>query len=314
MTITLLGPQRQRRSLDNKLASLGGGTLSVISAGWQDEEGELDELAGSDYHGSLTELALHRRAEAVFDADPELFQAHRERQTQLKELQHYYRLRLGHALTALAEVQAVALDAPRPARWRRSQRRAALAAVRLLDRQHLRSIRRAHAAFASRWSLAQRPSRALAAEHQTLAALISNSRAVLIAGGHIGALIARLRLFELRPLLAQKPLIAWSAGAMALTETIVAFHDRPPQGPSHAEIIDLGLGLAPGLVLFPHAAERLRLDDRQRVATLAGRFAPLRCVTLETGTELVIDNGQLDSALGSRQMNRSGRLVSIGAA
>ena len=109
----------------------------------------------------------------------------------------------------------------------------------------------------------------------------------------------------------QKPLIAWSAGAMALTEAIVAFHDRPPQGPNHAEVIDLGLGLVPRLVLFPHAAERLRLDDRQRIATLAGRFAPLRCLTLEFDTKLVISNSRLDSASGARQMNRSGRLVEV---
>ena len=82
------------------------------------------------------------------------------------------------------------------------------------------------------------------------------------------------------------PLLAWGAGAMAMTDDIVLFYDDAPDAPdgaSEAEVLDHGLGLAPGVVLFPHAEERLRLDDRARVAALAHRFGPRPCVGLEAG-------------------------------
>ena len=67
-----------------------------------------------------------------------------------------------------------------------------------------------------------------------------------------------LRLFAVgRP----PAVVAWSAGAMALTERVMLFHDRAAHGPSHAEFADVGLGWVPGAVLLPHARRRLRVDD-----------------------------------------------------
>ena len=73
-------------------------------------------------------------------------------------------------------------------------------------------------------------------------------------------------------------MIAWSAGAMALTDRIVLFHDRAPQGPGHPEVYGSGLSLLRDVVLLPHARARLLLDDTARMAVFARRFAPARCV------------------------------------
>ena len=85
-------------------------------------------------------------------------------------------------------------------------------------------------------------------------------------------------------------MIAWSAGAMALTERIVLFHDRAPQGPGHPEVYGSGLSVLRNVVPLPHARARLLLDDAPRMAVFARRFAPARCVLLENGTR--IDTGQ----------------------
>ncbi len=68
---------------------------------------------------------------------------------------------------------------------------------------------------------------------------------MLIAGGHVAVLLNRMRLFRLGEELAKKPLIAWSAGAMALSERIVLFHHHAPQGRRDAELLDAGLGIVP---------------------------------------------------------------------
>ena len=81
-------------------------------------------------------------------------------------------------------------------------------------------------------------------------------------------------------------MIAWSAGAMALTDRIVLFHDRAPQGPGHPEVYGSGLSVLRDVVLLPHAKTRLLLDDTARMAVFARRFAPARCVLLEQGTRL----------------------------
>ena len=78
-------------------------------------------------------------------------------------------------------------------------------------------------------------------------------------------------------------MIAWSAGAMALADRIVLFHDRSPQGPGHPEVYGSGLSVLREVVLLPHARARLLLDDAPRMAVFARRFAPARCVLLESG-------------------------------
>jgi len=108
---------------------------------------------------------------------------------------------------------------------------------------------------------------------------------LVVAGGHVGVLAEVLHLFNLAAV-ARSPVIAWSAGAMALTDRIVLFHDRAPQGPGHPEVYGSGLSLLRDAVLLPHARARLLLDDTPRMEVFARRFDPARCVLLEAGTRI----------------------------
>ena len=121
-------------------------------------------------------------------------------------------------------------------------------------------------------------------------------------------MLNRMRLFGLDRLLDEHVVIAWSAGAMAISDQVVLFHDHPPQGSGNAEIADLGLGLVSGIVPLPHASTRLALNDEQRVSLFARRFAPARSVTLDAGATLVWTQERLDSAAATFRLTRNGRL------
>ena len=132
--------------------------------------------------------------------------------------------------------------------------------------------------------------------------------ALLVAGGHVAVLINRLRLIGGAAAFADLPIIAWSAGAMALGEAIVLFHDSPPQGAANAEVFEAGLGLVHGVVPLPHAQARLRLHDSTRVTLLARRFAPSACLTLDAGACLHFESHTLRYHTGSFQLARQGVL------
>jgi cyanophycinase-like exopeptidase len=176
---------------------------------------------------------------------------------------------------------------------------AAVAAVRELDAAHLRRCNEARLEFFDRLAPHDRP--AIAEHRAAVAAILAQAGVLVLTGGHVGVLAEVLHLFNVAPALKDTalkdttlndtglngtPVIAWSAGAMALTDRIVLFHDRAPQGPGQPEVWGSGLSLVRGAVLLPHARARLLLDDAQRMAILARRFAPARCVPLEAGTRL----------------------------
>ena len=298
----ILGPQRAAPAVAASLVrmGLGNGPVCAITAGWQEREGELDDLE-EHLARRTTDLELYRRAEAVFRDDTELHEAYRERQLMLIEMQRLYRRRLDHAMTAARElsdepVDSAALD---------YERRSALRAIRTLDREHLRRIRLVQEHFERGWAPQSRA--AVMAHREEILAILAESGAVLVAGGHVEVLLNRLRFFGLRELLLDQAIVAWSAGAMALTERVVLFHDHPPQGAGNAEIADAGLGLFPGIVALPHAAERLRLGDPKRVALFARRFAPARCMTLDTGAQIIWRDGRLETIEASQQLLRRGQ-------
>lgn len=123
----------------------------------------------------------------------------------------------------------------------------------------------------------------------------------------MGALLNCLHLFHVAPHLPAH-LIAWSAGAMSLTERVVLYHDRAPQGPAPDEIYADGLSVIRGMVLLPHARRRLRVDDPVRMAALAHRFAPASCVVLDDGVRLDLTaDGGLPA--GARVIDTSGHIV-----
>ncbi len=299
--LALLGPQRDHPTVGRALDALGvgAGPLVAITAGWQEREGETEELAGY-LARPVRDLALYRAVDDLFRADPALFAAHRERMARLQELQALYRTRLKFAFRA---ARAMLLADGRPAVLEVA-RTSALAGLRRLDGDHLAAVRAIHAAFDRDLRPAARD--AVRAARAPLAEAIGGAAAVLVAGGHVGVLLSRLRLLNLGPALAARPVIAWSAGAMAMSDQVVVFHDSPPQGAGAAEVFDTGLGLVHRRTLLPDAVNRLRLGDPIRVATLARRFAPTACLTLDGGAGLVLKNGRAIRQWGVRTLHPDG--------
>jgi hypothetical protein len=298
--LVLLGPQRFDPDLASVVRSLGiEGPIAVVTAGWQERESE--DTALRDHLGrDVFDLRLYHRMEDVLDRDPELAGALHERQDALRELQELYRLRLSYALGAARDLMRRAGGGPRL----EGQRRAAIRGVQTLDRLHLRQLRRTHEAFARRWRPAERD--AVARHRAQIARMLERVGALCVAGGHVAVLLGRLRLFDLPPLLGGRPVIAWSAGAMAVTERVVLFHDSPPQGTGNAEVLDAGLGLAPGVVALPHARRRLRLEDPVRVALFARRFGPATCVALEPGSRMDWDGRSWTAGPTTCRLDRRG--------
>jgi hypothetical protein len=306
--VLALGPQFRAPNLREVLEHAGlDGPVLAITAGWQEREGELDALE-QHLGAPVRDLRLYERAEAVFAQDRELQEAHRARQGELRRLQDLYRLRLDHAKAAARELQ-LAQDGSMAAR---RALRSAITALRRLDAGHLRDLRAVHARFERRWSAARHP--LLGHQLQDLEQLVTAAGVVCIAGGHVAVLLNRLRLFGLGPALRSRPVVAWSAGAMAIAARVVLFHDHPPQGAGNTELFETGLGLVPDAVFLPHAATRLALDDRARVALLARRLAPATGYTLDDGDILHWRRGRLCRAQGARRLLRSGDTAPAGDA
>jgi hypothetical protein len=305
MRVTLLGPQR-RPTLDTVPASLRlDGPVATVTAGWQEREPEDGEL--SRRLGSLdVNLGLYRRWLDVQERDPEFAAGERRLQGVLEELQDIYLLRLDYALQAVRTVQRRSGGD----RLRASVLAEAVSAVRDLDAAHLRRISDVRGDFYQRLPPHDRP---VIAEHRAaVAGLLGDAAALVVAGGHVGVLSDALHLFNVAASL-HSPVIAWSAGAMALTERIVLFHDRAPQGPGHPEVYGSGLSILRNVVPLPHARARLLLDDAPRMAVFARRFAPARCVLLENGTRIDTD-GDGACPPGTRVLAEDGRVTTLEAA
>lgn len=301
MTVQLmLGPQSPHPNLSTAVRSVDfEGPIVSITAGWRDSEGETTEIE-ADIGGTVDDLGLYRRAERFFAEEPGLLELHRNRQEKLQELQRLYRIRLDPALAAARDL----LRAQGEAELLRLEQRAAISQLRALDRHHLRRIAAIHGEFDAHRRSMDIP--AAAAQREEVWNLVEKAGLVLIAGGHVAVLLNRIRLFRLGGLLADKPVIAWSAGAMVLGERIVLFHDNAPQGRRNAEVLDAGLGIVPGLVPLPDARSRLDWSSRTRMALFARRFAPSRCCTLDFGSMIRIEDDQVTAAKASYVMKRTG--------
>jgi hypothetical protein len=316
--VILLGPQR-RPTVDAVVRSLGlDGPVATITAGWQEREPDDDELSRR-LDGRGTALELYQRWLDVQDRDPVYAAGERALHGVLAELQDTYLLRLDYALQAVYALQRRA--GSRPAMEALAE---AVAAVRELDRAHLRQVNSVRGEFFARLPPHDRP---IIAEHRAaVARLISESAAVIVAGGHVNVLTDVLHLFNVAAALnsaasepaagpaAGRPVIAWSAGAMALTDRIVLFHDRAPQGPGHPEVYGAGLSVLRDVVLLPHARTRLLLDDAPRMAVFARRFGPARCFLLDNGTRIDTDTDAGACPPGTRVLAEDGRVTALEAA
>jgi hypothetical protein len=278
-SITLLGPQR-RPTLDRVLSSLEvRGPVAVVNAGWREREPDDAEILGLAGE-QATNLRLFARWTEALRADPEYAAAEREHRLALDELRQLYLIRLDHALQAESAVTA---RTDGPAHTRAVASADALEAVRLLDATHLARVAELHDDFYGTWRLEERGT--IAAHRAEVRGLLSTAQCLVIAGGHVGDLIRVLHLFHVSPHVPPK-VVAWSAGAMALTPRVVLFHDRAAQGASLTEVFDAGIGVVPGLVLLPHARRRLLTDDVLRMSGLARRFAPDSCLVLDDGARV----------------------------
>lgn len=309
-SLILFGPQRLNPILKPELDGLGlDGSVAAVTAGWQEREREDEELQ-RHIERPLLNLRLHSRAEQVFSDDQELFKAHRARQDRLQALQRLYRYRLDFVLEPARELMRRGGDPELLDRERDS----AIEAIRLLDREHLMRAAEIHQEFEREWHPTRRDS--VAVHRDEIYELLQQSSAVLIAGGHVAVLLNRMRLFGLADLVREMPILAWSAGAMALAERVVLFHDSPPQGAGNPEVLDAGLGLYRGLIPLPHARHRLRLEDPVRVSLLARRFAPDTCVPLDE--KMCVRRSTLglsvgwETGHGALELSASGRVIPLG--
>ena len=301
MRAILLGPQR-RPTLDAVVRSLGlPGPFATVTAGWQEREpddGELRAVLG----GQAAGLELYRRWLDVQERDPEYALASRALADVLAELAEEYLLRLDYALQAVYALQR---------RTSGSALDEAVAAVRSLDAWHLDRVNEVRGEFFDRLRPHERP--VIASHRASVAELLDSAAALVVAGGHVGVLAEVLHLFNVAALL-RSPVIAWSAGAMALADRIVLFGDRSAHGPGHPEVYGSGLSVVRDVVLLPHARARLLLDDTPRMAVFARRFAPARCVLLEAGTRVELSDGAAGLPAGARVLGEDGHVTSWGEA
>jgi len=300
----VLGPQR-RPTVDAAVRLLiADGPVATVTAGWQEREPD-DQLLSTLLGGRDVNLGLYGRWLDVLDRDPSYAEGTRRLADVLGEMEDTYLLRLDYALQAVYALVHRADDAVSD-----EAVADAIAAVRELDEGYLQQVNSARGEFFEELRPHDRP---VIAEHRAaVAGLLGGASALVVAGGHVGVLTEVLHLFNI----AAAPLsevIAWSAGAMALADRIVLFHDRSPQGPGHPEVYGAGLSLLREVVLLPHARARLLLDDTPRMAVFARRFAPARCILLETGARLDVGS---DGAWppGTRVLAEDGHVITLEAA
>jgi hypothetical protein len=298
--VVLLGAQRFEPTLGAAVDRVAvRGRIALVTAGWQERESEDEELS-AHLGGQTINLALHARGNAVFAADHELAAAHRERQVLLRHLQEIYRIRLEHAFEAERDVAAY--DAP--AAIREEVRQASIEAIRTLDAWHVDHCLSVHDEFERRFRVASRP--AVARQREEIAAALADCSAIAIAGGHVAVLLNRLDLFDLHELIGDRTIFAWSAGAMAVSDRVVLFHDDPPEGRVARQVLDVGLRFVPRASALPEPERRLDLGVGERVALLARRFAPSTCLALPARSYVIWQGDAFVAAEGAIELCATG--------
>ena len=278
--ITLLGHSDSTPSLGATVRALGSeGPVATVTAGWRErasDDGELNAILD----GRGRNLALYRRWSEVLDADPEYATAERTLRDEIEELQALYEVRLDHAVRAIEAVQR--RDAPPEIREIAVDDASRTFAGSMNGTWHggrdARALRRTMGA-------GTREGEPTASDE--VAAQLEQCDTLAVAGGHVAVFCNDIRLFAVtRPGALPQVIVAWSAGAMAMTDRVVLFHDFGPHGSTGLEVYDFGLGVVPDVVPLPHARRRLRLRDPARNALLARRFAPAYCLVLDDGVRV----------------------------
>ncbi len=307
----VLGPQRHvpivRSAVESLVGKRRSAPVAFVSAGWEEREAEDGEFR--DHLGQpVLNLEIWSRVERIFARDPELLAAMRARHDALRRLQEVYRLRL-HGL-----VQPALLLVRRAAEHGAAEQdvadeaAAAVAMVRQLDAEHCRRVAELHAEFDARVRPGERA--AVVQHRREIAGQLEAAAVLCIAGGHVGVLLHRLQLFDVLGLWGDRPLIAWSAGAMALAEQVVLFHHARDLGHDvcDTEVMERGLGALPGIVPLPHSRKRLPLQDQDSLRLLSLRFAGSVCALLDDGDRFDFDGQRWTAHPGGRTLAESGRV------
>ncbi len=293
-TIALLGPQGPGPDVAAVLAELKiRGRVGLVRAGFQEREAEDGAMVAS-LGVPAVNLLLHARGVEVFRGDAEFTTAYQARQQRLRNMQALYRIRLEKTEEAEHAISVRYVDPELLAQ----EEKVAVDQFRYLDVDHIERCTAVRDAFEAKWTPGQRP---LIARHRAeLAAQLAECEALVIAGGHVASLMNRMTLFDVLALAAGKPIIAWSAGAMMLTDRVVLFHDYPPYGSDIAQVLDAGLGIAPGIVVLPDPKRRLKMDARAGIQRFARRMAPATCVAMDHGARVIFEQRKIVRALGTR--------------
>lgn len=296
--VVVLGPQPEEgegaHSAGGMLAELGiRGKVALVHAGYQERESE-DAAIIAALGVPTVNLRLHQRATEVFAKDPEFSAAYQARQQRLRHMQSFYRVRLEKTEDAARSISVRYVDAE----LLEQEEKVSVDQFRQLDLDHMERCAAVRAAFLAHW----RPhERELIARHRAqLKAELADCQALVISGGHVASLLNRLALFDVLDLAAGMPVLAWSAGAMVLTDRIVLFHDFPPYGSDTAQMLDAGFGRAPGIIVLPDPRRRVNLEARSGIQRFARRMAPATCVAMDVGAFVVFEAGRIVSAQAIR--------------
>jgi hypothetical protein len=300
--VTLLGPLGDGVDLAAEIAKFEvDGPVALITAGWEEGErndAEVDRRLG----GGTRNLGLYGRRLDVLSSDSGYADAERLLRTQLDELREQYQSRLPAALDGVEAVRRRFADVPGGPG---EQLTTAIEAVRALDEAHAAAMSAAYDRFYAAHPPHDRP--VISAHRDEVAAIVADCAAIAIAGGHVGVLNDCLHLCNLASLIDNQPLLAWSSGCMAISERIVVIDDDDPAA-RPAEVYDVGIGVARGLIALPVSGRLHRHDDESR-ALLAARFAPSVCVVLDSGDRLELSSGVPADLSAVRIVAPDGRLL-----
>jgi len=290
--VVLLGPQGTASELGEVLAELGvRGKVALVRAGYQERESEdADTVAALGV--PVVNLRLHARSVEVFREDTELTAAYQARQQRLRHIQAFYRVRL-EKIEESSKTISVRYVEPELLEM---EEKVSVDQYRHIDADHIERCNVVRSVFDTTWRFVDRS--VIARHRDELRTELASCDALVIAGGHVASLLNRLAMFDVLELAENKPIIAWSAGAMVLTERIVLFHDYPPYGSDIAQVLDAGFALAPGLVVLPDPHRRVNFDARGGIQRFARRMAPATCVAMDHGARVVFENGRIVRARG----------------
>jgi len=298
--VTVLGPQRRTTATRTAVAELiPTGRVAAINAGWRERESADTEL-GEVLGGRMVNLRLYQRWQELMAADPEYAAAERGLGELLEEQQAVYAQRVFHAVAALDEVN------------RRDKMPAVRAvavtdgirALRALDSWHLAEVAVSRQQFYTATQIGERES--VRSHRRELADLVDDSAGLEIPGGHAGVLLHLLHVFGLVTMI-KKPVITWSAGAMALSDRVVLFGTHRPAGRRLPEVWAEGLGVFSGVLTFPHPRHRLPMHDPYQLALLARRFKGWTCLLFDDGVRVDL-TGDWPPPVGARWLTRDGAI------